>query len=71
MAQRLRLLGFWSIFATLAITMSLFAGCLSAQVTNGSISGTIIDQSGGVVPAAIIKAVEEANGQASTTVSDS
>lgn len=42
---------------------------LSAQVVKGSISGTIVDTSGAVIPDAEIKAVEASTGATSSTVS--
>ena len=55
----------------LAMFLALFsAGVISAQVVNGSISGSILDASGAVIPNAQVTATNTATGVTSSTVSD-
>ncbi len=66
-------------FNGLLLTLALAAVCLailgasatrlSAQVVKGSISGTVIDASGAMIPGAEIKVVEASTGSTSSTVS--
>ena len=43
--------------------MLLFTATVSAQITSGSISGTVVDPSGQVIPAAELTLINEVNGE--------
>ena len=56
----------------LVLIALLFVSALAvAQVSKGSISGNVVDQTGAVVVGAGVKAINPATGQVSTTTSDS
>lgn len=57
-------------FAGLCLCMFLVARPAGAQVSTGSISGTVVDQSGAAVPGVQIIATNHANGIQAKTVSD-
>lgn len=55
----------------LAAFVVLFAvGASSAQVVSGSISGSVLDATGAVIPSAQLKSTNTATGAVSRTVSD-
>lgn len=61
-----------SAYLFLALLVFAFLGSNAhAQVTKGSISGTVVDAQGAVVPSADIKAVNVDTGESATTTSDS
>ena len=63
----------WVLTCLLAgalISLGLAATPAFAQVVKGSISGTVIDSSGAVVPGAQIKVTEESRGEQYTSVTD-
>jgi len=59
---------FWSLACALVLAMVLSATGLYAQVDTGTISGTVQDQSGGIVPNASVKLTNEGTGFTSTKV---
>jgi hypothetical protein len=60
-----------SIVAVFAVTAILCVGVATAQVSKGSISGTVVDPSGADVVGAQVKATSTFTSQAFTTTSDS
>jgi len=54
----------------LVLTVLFSAGASSAQVVNGSISGSVLDAKGAVVPKAQVKSTNTATGAVSNTVLD-
>jgi hypothetical protein len=58
-------------YLVLAVAFLLLATFASAQVIKGSISGSVVDQSGAVVSGAQVKATQAATNQTFTTVTDS
>ena len=64
--------GFWSaLVAVVLLIGSLgFAETAFAQVSSGSVSGTVVDASGGVVPGVHVRATNVANGSVVTVYSD-
>jgi Carboxypeptidase regulatory-like domain len=57
------------VLLTLAVAFTAVPG--AAQISKGSISGTVVDPSGAAVPDATIKVTDVATGQAFTTTADS
>jgi len=57
-------------FLALALSLSLATRTASGQISKGSISGTIIDQSGAAVPEADIRATDAATNQSFSTKSE-
>lgn len=56
--------------AAFAVLLSLCAGNLAAQVSQGSIAGTVTDQSGAVLPGATVTVENEETGIQQTRVTD-
>ncbi|MBV8905279.1 MAG: carboxypeptidase regulatory-like domain-containing protein, partial [Acidobacteriia bacterium] len=52
---------------TLTVAFTLFASCALAQTTTGTITGTVVDQSGTIIPAARVSVTNEATGDTRTT----
>jgi len=63
-------LGFIRTFAVCMLALILLGSLGFAQVTKGSISGTIVDPTGAVVGDATLKATDSATGAVITTTSD-
>src|SRR5271170_5852877 len=59
----------WTRFLVTLVVLGLSA-VTSAQVSKGSISGTIIDATGAAVPGAEVRATSTDTNQVSSTVSD-
>ncbi len=57
-------------FVSLAALMVAVPAFVQAQPTNGSISGTVKDSTGGALPGSAIKVVNDANGSVTEAVSD-
>ncbi len=53
----------------LAVSLLMFAGVLPAQMTTGSISGSVLDPAGAAIPGAQIIATEGASGRSFQTSS--
>lgn len=70
-ASEQRLSGWRNAGATLMVSMLLMASTASAQFDRGSISGTVTDQSGAVVPGATITVVSLQTGAERVAVTDS
>ncbi len=68
MKNAMRLAGFLSFL--LALTVVIVPAPATAQVSSGSISGSIADPQGGAVPDATVKAVNKETNQEVTTTSD-
>jgi hypothetical protein len=60
-----------NLCATLILSMLMIASTASAQFDRGSISGTVTDQSGGVVPGATVTVVSLQTGAERVAVTDS
>ena len=61
---------FVNSLALVLLALALLASSVQAQVVSGTISGTITDQTGAVIPGASITATDPATGQSFKTVSD-
>lgn len=59
----------WRVFALAMALLASMAGLASAQVTTGSISGTVADETGGVLPGATVSAIHEPSGSRYESVS--
>jgi Carboxypeptidase regulatory-like domain len=59
----------WTRFLLAFVVLSLCAGA-SAQVSKGSISGTVVDPTGAIIAGAEVKAISADTNQAITTTSD-
>src|SRR5262245_33721322 len=58
------------LVATLVSLSPLFTGSTHAQSVNGSIQGTVVDQSGAVLPGVTVTVTNSSTGVARTTVTD-
>jgi hypothetical protein len=62
--------GFVIQVVMILVALSFFAASATAQVSSGSISGSVVDPSGAAVVGADVKAVSAGTNQSATTVSD-
>src|ERR1700691_1192718 len=59
----------WVVFLLAFVVLGLCAGA-SAQVSKGSISGTVMDPQGAVVPGATVRSISADTDQSTSTVTD-
>src|SRR5688572_2710822 len=52
----------WRITAALVIVLTLTTGAGWAQITTGTVSGTVRDTSGGIIPGATVVLISESRG---------
>src|SRR5579862_3048509 len=69
-ARRIKYTGFW-LFPVLFSLILAASSIANAQVLYGSLTGTVTDTSGAIVPGAQVSAVENQTGVKQDTVSDS
>jgi hypothetical protein len=56
------------VFVSLLTSLFLLPLSTPAQITNGAVTGRVVDSTGGVVPAAHVVLISEARGTRSATV---